>query len=336
MAEVFNWIRKGYELVTERFELPAQVPFLQTTDDGLLSGLLSSQQTLNSKWKLELHGFIKEIHIYITHYNSDEEHEKLLEPVVVKMSILDRKGRKVFRQVFPQSSSNSIFLRVSKESFMKQECPQVDESFTFRFKIFFHVKIVSFSPADPTVNVIDCSGGLSTHLDGLFNSMQFSDVIFKVRGRDFPAHKSILSARSEVFAAMFQHPTKENLTNQIEIEDIEPDVFQELLRFVYTGRVQVDKLETMAAGLFIAADKYLMDQLKSTCENHLLRHMSPDNCVFLLLNGDLQNPSEPLKEAAKFFRRLPSQVMATESWAKMEEENTRLLCQIHKFLHITK
>jgi speckle-type POZ protein len=166
--------------------------------------------------------------------------------------------------------------------------------------------------------------------------MQFSDVIFKVRGRDFPAHKSILSARSEVFAAMFQHPTKENLTNQIEIEDIEPDVFQELLRFIYTGRVQVDKLETMAVGLFIAADKYLLDQLKLRCQNHLLHHMSPENCVVLLTTGDLQNPTELLKEAAKFFRRLPSQVMATERWAKMEEENPRLLCQIHKFLHITK
>jgi speckle-type POZ protein len=164
--------------------------------------------------------------------------------------------------------------------------------------------------------------------------MQFSDIIFKVRGCEFPAHKSILSVRSEVFAAMFQHPTKENLTNQIKIEDIEPDVFRELLRFIYTGRVQVDKLETMAVSLFKAADKYLLDQLKMTCENHFLRHMSPENCVFLLLNGDLQNPTKPLKEAAKFFRLLPSQVMATESWAKMEEENPRLLCQIQKFVLI--
>jgi hypothetical protein len=39
-----------------------------------------------------------------------------------------------------------------------------------------------------------------------------------------------------------------------------------------------------------------------------------------------------LKEAAKFFRRLPSQVMAAERWENTEEENPRLLCQIHKFL----
>jgi speckle-type POZ protein len=166
--------------------------------------------------------------------------------------------------------------------------------------------------------------------------MPLSDVNFKVHDREFPAHKLILAARSEVFASMFQHPTKENLTNQIKIEDIEPDVFQELLRFIYTGRVSTATMETMAASLFIAADKYLLDQLKMTCQNHLLHHMSPENCVVLLLTGDLQNPTKPLKEAAKFFRRLPSQVMATERWAKLEEENTRLLCQIQKFLLIKK
>jgi hypothetical protein len=42
---------------------------------------------------------------------------------------------------------------------------------------------------------------------------------------------------SKYFAAMFQHPTKEQSTDQIKIEDIEPQVFQELLRFIYTGRV---------------------------------------------------------------------------------------------------
>ena len=166
--------------------------------------------------------------------------------------------------------------------------------------------------------------------------MQTSDVNFNIDGRDFPAHKLILAARSEVFAAMFKHPTKENLTNQIKIEDIEPNVFHEMLRFIYTGRVPLKMLETMAASLFIAADKYLLDELKIKCENYFTHQMSPENCVVLLLTGDLQNPTKPLKEAAKFFRLLPSQVMATERWAKLEEENPRLLCQIQKFLLIKK
>ena len=341
MAEVFNLIRPGYELVTVKFQWNVQVPFLQTADgkgkDLLSPELFSPKETPKSQWRLGMCDKGTQIKICVIHLNSVGSIANLVEPALVKMSILDRNGRKVIQQMIPSSPNlSSVIFVLSKESLIKSECQQADESFTFCFKIFTEVKIISVSPADPSVNVIDCKCGLSTHLDGLFESMQFSDIIFKVRGREFPAHKLILSARSEVFAAMFQHPMEENLTNKIKIDDIEPDVFQELLRFIYTGRVQVDKLETMAAGLFIAADKYLMNELKLTCENYLLHHMSPENCVFLLLNGDLKNPSEPLKEAAKFFRRLPSQVMATDGWRKIEEENLRLLCEIQKFLLIKK
>jgi speckle-type POZ protein len=340
MAKVFNWIRPGYELVTVRLQWNVKAPLLNTTNgcgEKLPPTPLSTPEAPKSKWRLAVYDWGKNIKICAFHFNSVGKAENFVEPALVKMSILDRNGRKVIQKMIPSSPNlPCVICMLSKEGLMKSACQQEDGSFTFCCKIFTHVEIISVSSADPTVLAIDCKCGLSTHLDGLFNSLQFSDVIFKVRGRDFPAHKSILSARSEVFAAMFQHPTKENLTNQIEIEDIEPDVFQELLRFIYTGRVQVDKLETMAVGLFIAADKYLLDQLKLRCQNHLLHHMSPENCVVLLTTGDLQNPTELLKEAAKFFRRLPSQVMATERWAKMEEENPRLLCQIHKFLHITK
>jgi speckle-type POZ protein len=163
--------------------------------------------------------------------------------------------------------------------------------------------------------------------------MQFSDVNFNIGGREFPAHKNILAARSQYFAAMFKHPTKEQSTNQVKIEDIDPEVFDQLLRFIYTGRVPLDKLETMAAGLFIAADKYLLDELKMKCENYLLSQMSPDNCVILLLHGDLQNPAEYMKKAAKFFRRFPSQVMATDKWKKTKQENSTMLCDIHEFVY---
>jgi speckle-type POZ protein len=183
---------------------------------------------------------------------------------------------------------------------------------------------------------MDCSSELMTQLEGLFDSMQFSDVIFHIGGREFPAHKSILAARSEIFAAMFQHQTKENLTNQISIEDIEPEIFKELLRFIYTGRLRKTTMETMAAGLLIAGDKYLLINLRNECENYLLRQMSPVNCVELVLRCDLLNPAEHLKEvlkeAAKYFRRLQSEVMATAKWEKMEEENPRLLLKVQKIL----
>jgi speckle-type POZ protein len=186
--------------------------------------------------------------------------------------------------------------------------------------------------ADPAVLAIDCGGGLSSQFEELFDDMSLSDVILNVRGREFPAHKLILSARSKYFAAMFKHPMKEQSTNQIKMEDIDPDVFQALLRFIYTGRVRTATMETMAANLFIAADKYLLNELKNECENYFRHHMSPDNCVVLVFHGDLVNPSEPLKKAAKFLRCFPNEVMATDGWKKMKQENPVLLCEIQQFV----
>jgi speckle-type POZ protein len=340
MAGVFNWFRPGYELVEAKFEWKVQVPFLQNTDgngEKLISPLFSPEETPNSNWELQVFNKGTHISIFVFHYNSAGKKETFVEPVQVKMSILDKNGRKIFHQMFPSSTDQFVVkFHVYKVSVMK-ECIQEDKSLLFCCKIFTHVKIVeivglSVSPGDSSVFSVDCSGGLSTHLDGLFNSMQFSDVILNIRGREFPAHKNILAARSEVFAAMFKHPMREQSTYQIKMEDIEPEVFQELLRFIYTGRVRTATMESMAAGLFIAADKYFLDELKMKCENYMIHHMSPDNCIVLLLHGDLQNPAKPLKEAAKFLRHFPHEVMATERWNKMKQENPAVLFDIQQFV----
>ncbi len=227
--------------------------------------------------------------------------------------------------------TNYVVRNFYKEDLIK--CQQADGSLTFHCKILTHVKSVASATNPPAGVAINCSNALSDQLEKLFNKMAFNDVKFNIGGRSFPAHKSILATRSEVFAAMFQHPMKEQSTNQIEIEDIKPEVFRELLRFIYTGRVSTATMETMAVGLLIAADKYMLNELKNECENYLLHDMSPDNCIELLLNSNLMNSSEHLKkEAAKSFRRFPLQVMATSQWEKVKQENPIALVDIQKIV----
>jgi speckle-type POZ protein len=170
-------------------------------------------------------------------------------------------------------------------------------------------------------------------LETFYEKMMLSDVYFDVGDREFKAHKSILALRSPVFAAMFEHPTKEKLTNRVVIEDIEPDVFQELLRFIYTGRLSLSTMNVMATEILSAANKYLLDQLKIECENHLIYCMSADNCLEILLLQDKNHPSYYLrKEAAKFFRSRPDKVMATDRWKEVKEKNSILLCDIQEFV----
>ena len=287
MATKFNWIRPGYELVTEQFEWKVQVPFLQNTNgDGgylksplfptrdtlggyLKSPLFPTRDTPNSKLNLQVQDNGKQIIIFVAHHNSVGKAEAFVEPALVKMSILNKKGAKFFKRMSAASipDTDSVQFILSKEQLIESDCQQSDGSLTFGCKIFTHVKKEpTSSSADPSVSTVDCTGELSTHFEELFNSMQFSDVILNIRGREFPAHKVILAARSKYFASMFEHPMKEQSTNHIEIEDIEPEVFQELLRFIYTGRINREKMRSMLFGLNKAADKYLLDDLKRKCD----------------------------------------------------------------------
>ena len=138
-------------------------------------------------------------------------------------------------------SNSSVRFYLCKEDLTK--CQQADGSLTFHCTILSHVKQEPvLSSADPRASLaINCTNELSTQFGDLFDKMPSSDVNFNIGGREFPAHKLILAARSKVFEAMFKHSTKENVTNQIEIEDIKPEVFQELLRFIYTGRVSIQR-----------------------------------------------------------------------------------------------
>ena len=54
----------------------------------------------------------------------------------------------------------------------------------------------------------------------------------------FEVHKSILSARSDVFAAMLQSDSlSETRDNQLTIKDVKSDALKEMLRFLYTDQV---------------------------------------------------------------------------------------------------
>jgi hypothetical protein len=93
-------------------------------------------------------------------------------------------------------------------------------------------------------------------------------------------------------------------------------------------------MEAMAVGLYAAADKYFLDQLKAECEDHLIRRMSPENCIQLLLDADRQPPPEHLlANAIEYFRLHQSQVMATDTWKNTKQENPVKLCDIQEMLH---
>jgi speckle-type POZ protein len=56
-----------------------------------------------------------------------------------------------------------------------------------------------------------------------------------------------------VFSAMFEHKMIECKSNRVVIDDVDPDVMNEVLRFIYTDKAS--GIEKMADLLLAAADK---------------------------------------------------------------------------------
>jgi len=79
------------------------------------------------------------------------------------------------------------------------------------------------------------------------------------------------------------------------IEDIESDVLQELLRFMYTG--EVSSIGEICEELFQAAHKYDVEPLKVMCEIAMIGKINPQNALEMYTLADVHD-SKKLKDKA--------------------------------------
>ncbi|XP_064939232.1 ARM REPEAT PROTEIN INTERACTING WITH ABF2-like [Musa acuminata AAA Group] len=107
------------------------------------------------------------------------------------------------------------------------------------------------------------------------NSSTLSDVTFLVEGKRFYAHRIALLASSDAFRAMFDGGYREKDARDIEIPNIRWEVFELMMRFIYTGSVEVTT--NIAQDLLRAADQYLLEGLKRLCEYAIAQDVNIDN-----------------------------------------------------------
>ncbi|XP_045032741.1 BTB/POZ domain-containing protein 6-like [Daphnia magna] len=113
-------------------------------------------------------------------------------------------------------------------------------------------------------------------------------------------HVIVLLARSSVFAAMFYDRMQETSTRKVCIKDIKPDIFKQLLHYIYSGRTSTKLSEENAQPLFVAADMYDIEDLKDECVQFLLTCIKLENAINLMAWAHV-HAVDSLKEAALAF-----------------------------------
>jgi speckle-type POZ protein len=171
---------------------------------------------------------------------------------------------------------------------------------------------------------------LADDLNNLFESPSFSDVTLTCANKEFKMHKAILASRSAVFSAMFEHQMLEGKSNRVKIEDVDPEVMTEVLRFIYTGKIiNIDK---MADLLLPVADKYALDRLKSLCEEALSVNLDIENVADTLILADLHSALQLKFQAIEFINTHASEVIETSGWKNMINLHPHLVAETFKAL----
>jgi len=89
-------------------------------------------------------------------------------------------------------------------------------------------------------------------------SNSWDTIVAIVGGKKFYIHKRIITGKSPVFEAMFvSDHFVESQENQVTIDDIEPKVFEVMLKYMYENKLSdhVLKKGKRAERMLIAADK---------------------------------------------------------------------------------
>ncbi|XP_064456930.1 speckle-type POZ protein-like [Ornithodoros turicata] len=159
---------------------------------------------------------------------------------------------------------------------------------------------------------------------------QLSDFTFVVQDTEFKAHRIVLAYQSQVFSAMVRHSGNNRTAS---ITDISPDTFRELLRFIYTG--SAPNLDKNADKLLIAADKYLLNDLKKMCECSLYNQLSTENCLDTLLLAHYYACDYLKLGVMKFIIGNRDEIKKINGWksVNLANDHNRLVAQILDLTH---
>lgn len=168
---------------------------------------------------------------------------------------------------------------------------------------------------------------VSREIGRLFNNEEFSDVTLVCGEHTIPAHKNILSARSDVFAAMFRNQMTEGRDGIVEIPDLQLPILNSLLRYIYSG-IMDDVFGDAAIQLYRAADKYVIHTLKRKCASIIFNEMTENNICNVLFLAHLHN-DDVLKKCVIEFIQKERKIFQSEQWNDFSKRNPNLAVEVY-------
>ncbi|XP_037780569.1 kelch-like protein 5 isoform X1 [Penaeus monodon] len=153
---------------------------------------------------------------------------------------------------------------------------------------------------------------------------QLCDVTLVAGSRRIRAHRLVLSAASDYFAAMFTSPVLEATQEEVVMRDMDSDALQTLINYCYTGTLELheDTVEVVLS----TAHHLLLTEVVDVCCDFLTKQLHPANCLGIQLFADTQGCSELHRIASTYTAEHFQEVTQHQEFLQLPtEEAARLL-----------
>ena len=128
-----------------------------------------------------------------------------------------------------------------------------------------------------------------------------SDITLVVKdGKQFKAHRNILSKASPFFEKLLTSDMKESNEGVIRLHTITESQMADILQFIYNGSVQIASLEN-AEKLIETADFLLLSNLKTIAGKFLEQHMTTETCISMNYLAEEYSCEELVVSTRKFI-----------------------------------
>ncbi|KAM7045134.1 kelch-like protein 4 isoform 2-T2 [Molossus nigricans] len=162
-------------------------------------------------------------------------------------------------------------------------------------------------------------------MESYLKEKQLCDVLLIAGHLRIPAHRLVLSAVSDYFAAMFTNDVLEAKQEEVKMEGVDPNALNSLVQYAYTGILQLK--EDTIENLLAAACLLQLTQVVEVCSNFLIKQLHPSNCLGIRSFGDAQGCTELLSVAHKYTMEHFIDVIKNQEFLLLPaNEISKLLC----------
>ncbi|XP_055330157.1 BTB/POZ domain-containing protein 6-like isoform X2 [Paramacrobiotus metropolitanus] len=168
--------------------------------------------------------------------------------------------------------------------------------------------------------------GIASRLKRTLASGNHHDVEFAV-GRQFgeakklQAHKLLLSISSDIFDRMFYGSLSEKCDAPINVPDILPDAFLNMLSFVYTDTVKSLTINNVVQTMF-CAEKYNMQPLFDLCSEFIIGQLNVDNCLTVLQSVKQLGADAVVEKCLEMVDTNSDTVLQSQQFLEIDNSNT--------------